>query len=285
MDRTVPKGAALSRADKYHVYRPLLDLIGFTEGTDKGRGYNETLAYGKMLDGKVTKGKGPTVDLVSMTLKQLDALQTKMLSDPDNKKLNSSAAGRYQIVRTTARAIRKALPDRYPLTRKFDADCQDEMACYLLGVRGIDKYLAGRLSEDALINNLAHEWASLPKLDGKGAYAGQHAAISVDRLRNCLSEVKNRHAKGQPVREVAVEVEKHVVPETVEQKVKEKSNWLTWLTGGGGLGTIGLGWLSGMQWQAIIAGGVVLIVVILVLLLLRSQIIAAVRQIKAEVAE
>jgi hypothetical protein len=56
MDRTVPKGAALSCADKYHAYRPLLDLIGFTEETDKGRGYNETLAYGKMLDGKVTKG-------------------------------------------------------------------------------------------------------------------------------------------------------------------------------------------------------------------------------------
>lgn len=122
----VPRGAG----DRYHVYRPLLDLIGFTEGTDKGRGYNETLAYGKMLDGKVTKGKRPTVELVSMTLKELDALQTRMLSDPDNKKLNSSAAGRYQIVRTTARAIRKALPDRYPLTRKFDAACQDEMACY-----------------------------------------------------------------------------------------------------------------------------------------------------------
>ncbi|WP_245424801.1 hypothetical protein [Shinella zoogloeoides] len=80
-------------------------------------------------------------------------------------------------------------------------------------------------------------------------------------------------------------VEKPVVPEKVEQRVKEKSNWLTWLTGGGGLGTIGLGWLSGMDWQAIVAGGVVLVVVLLVLVLLRSQIIAAVREIKAEVAE
>lgn len=156
MDTTAPKGAALSRVDRYHVYRPLLDLIGFTEGTDRGCEYNETLGYGKMLDGKVTKGKGPTVELVAMTLKKLDALQTKMLSDPDNRKLNSSAAGRYQIVRTTARTIRKALPDRFPW-RKFDANCQDEMACYLLGVCGIDKYLTSRLSEDALIVNLVHE--------------------------------------------------------------------------------------------------------------------------------
>lgn len=84
---------------------------------------------------------------------------------------------------------------------------------------------------------------------------------------------------------IEVAVEKPVVPQKVEEKVKEKSNWLTWLTGGGGLGTIGLGWLAGMDWQAVLAGGVVLVVVILVLVLLRSQIIAAVREIKAEVAE
>ncbi len=77
--------------------------------------------------------------------------------------------------------------------------------------------------------------------------------------------------------------EKPVVPQKVEEKVKEKSTWLTWLTGGGGLGTIGLGWLSGMDWQAIVAGGVVLVVVLLILILLRTQIIAAVREIKAEV--
>ncbi|MBB5040794.1 hypothetical protein [Shinella fusca] len=284
MDRTVPKGAALSRGDKYHVYRPLLDLIGFTEGTDKGRGYNETLAYGKMLDGKVTKGKAPTVDLVSLTLKELDALQTKMLSDPDNKKLNSSAAGRYQIVRTTARAIRKALPDRYPLTREFDADCQDEMACYLLGVRGIDKYLAGRLSEDALIDNLAHEWASLPKLDGKGAYAGQHAAISVDRLRNCLSEIRNRHAKGQPVREVAVEVEKPVVPAQVEKEVRQKTNWFTSIFSGTGfLGALGA-WAAGVDPVKLLIIVAVVIVAGLGFLALGEWIISRIKSIQRAIA-
>ena len=53
--------------------------------------------------------------------------------------------------------------------------------------------------------------------------------------------------------------------------------------GRGGLGTIGLGWLSGMDWQAIVAGGVVLVIVLLILILLRTQIITAVREIKAEV--
>jgi GH24 family phage-related lysozyme (muramidase) len=68
---------------------------------------------------------------------------------------------------------------------------------------------------------------------------------------------------------VPISVEKQVVPQKVEDKVKEKSSWLTWLTG--------------MNWQAVVAGGVILIVVLLLFILLRSQIISAVREIKAEV--
>lgn len=266
--------------DRFHVYRPVLDLIGFTEGTDKGAGYNETLAYGAYTGGPV--------NLVGMTLSQLDAMQTKMLRHPKNK-FKSSASGRYQIVRTTARAIREKLPEVYPATRKFDAECQDEMACYLLGVRGIDKYLAGRLSEDTLINNLAQEWASLPTTAGKGHYGGQHAAVSTARVRKTLAEVRDRHREGQPVKEVVkeveVEVEKPVVPEKVETKVKEKSGFWQWLTGLVGSGALGFGWLAGMDWEAIVAGGAVLIVMLVILLLMRRQIVAAVKEIKAEVAD
>jgi len=216
--------------DKFYVYRPLLDLIGFTEGTDKGDGYNETLAYGKMLDGVLTKGKGKNVQLIDLTLRELDALQTRMLKDPDNKKLNSSACGRYQIVRTTARSIRNVLPDRYPSTRLFDAECQDEMACYLLGVRGVDKYLSGRLGEDTLINNLAKEWASLPTTQGKGHYAGQHTPITTARLYEVLAQVKQRHAEGQPKEQVLVPVDKPTLPPNVEKEVRQKTNWGAWLT-------------------------------------------------------
>lgn len=109
------------------------------------------------------------------------------------------------------------------------------------------------------------------------------------RVAGVRSEALSIAARPTPenptVVEKTVEVEKPVVPESVEKKVREKSNWLTWLTGGGGVGTIGLGWLAGMNWQAIIAGGVVLVVVMLLFLLLRSQIIAAVRDIKASVGE
>src|SRR5690606_35377156 len=197
MTSTTSQSAAPDAAgDKYHVYRPLLDLIGHAEGTDRERGYNETLAYGAFTGGDV--------DLVTMTLEAIDALQTKMLKHPQNRFL-SSALGRYQIVLTTLRAIRKTL--KRPPSALFDAEMQDRSACYLLGLRGIDKYLAGRLSEDTLINNLAQEWASLPTTSGKGAYAGQNASVSPDRVRQVLLEVRQRHGASQPTREIVVEKE------------------------------------------------------------------------------
>jgi hypothetical protein len=55
---------------------------------------------------------------------------------------------------------------------------QDRMDYYLLGARGIDKYLAGRLAEDTLIDNFGGGMASMPTVEGDSAYGGQHAAVS-----------------------------------------------------------------------------------------------------------
>lgn len=211
--------------DKYYVYRPMLDLLGKSEGTDKGRGYNETLAYGAFTEGNV--------NLISMTLSEIDKLQTKMLAHPKNN-WNSSALGRYQIVRTTLRSIKKKL--ELSAASLFDEDMQDRMGCYLLGVRGIDKYLSGRLAEDTLINNLAQEWASLPTTEGKGHYDGQNSSVSVAEVRKVLAEVKRRHKEGQPTKietvtvevPVPVEIEKPVVPKSVENEVRQKTNWGAW---------------------------------------------------------
>jgi muramidase (phage lysozyme) len=160
----------------------MLDLIGHAEGTDRGRGYNETLAYGAYTGGPV--------DLVSMTLDEVDALQTRMLRHPNNY-LKSSAVGRYQIIRTTLRWIRGVLG----LTGKelYDEALQDRLACFLLGFRGIDKWLAGEWTEDRLINNLAEEWASLPTTRDVGFHKGQNNAVNSARVRAVLAEVRARH--------------------------------------------------------------------------------------------
>jgi len=262
-----PTGAG----DRYYVYRPMLDLIGRSEGTDKGCGYNETLGYGAYTGGDV--------DLVSMTLDQIEALQTKMLANRKNK-LKSSALGRYQIIRTTLRTMRQQLG----LTgrEKFDADMQDRLACYLLGQRGIDKWLANRLSLDTLIGNLALEWASIPKPNGKGHYQGQNAGVSVSMVKAALAEVAKRHAQGQPkvVEKVPVTVETPVVPQEVDKEVKKKTGlwgWLTTIFGSGGAGVAGF---LGADWQTILAIGGVALIVLAIVILLRRQIIGAVQDIR-----
>lgn len=261
----------VSTPDLYYVYRPLLDLIGFTEGTDKGDGYNETLGYGAYTGGDV--------DLVKMSLKQIDDLQGKMLAHPKNK-LNSSALGRYQIVRTTLRTIKRTLQLSNNLL--FNEALQDRCACYLLGVRGIDKYLSGRLKEDTLINNLAQEWASLPTTKDVGYYGGQRAAVKSARVREVLAEVRKRHDQAQPKEIVAVEVDKPVVPPTVEKEVKKKfslAGWIGSIFSGGGIGALGL---AGFGWRELIVMGGLAIVVLLGGLALRGWIVKAIKDIKAE---
>lgn len=158
----------------------VLDLLGKTEGTDRGDGYNETLAYGAYTNGDV--------DLVNMTLGDLDKLQTKMLRHPKNK-WNSSAVGRYQIVRTTLRKLKKSMGLTDDM--KFTPELQDMMALELLRGRGLDAWLAGKKSDKSFINSLAKEWASLPTSSGKGFYGGQHAGTSVAGVLAALQQVKD----------------------------------------------------------------------------------------------
>lgn len=129
-----------------------LDLIGYAEGTDKGRGYNETLGYGKFTGGNR--------NLVGMTLDEIDALQSQMLRHPDNS-FNSSALGRYQIVQKTLRGLRSELGLKG--SDYFDASMQDRLAQQLLRRRGNNP--------DALRN----EWEGLRRIDAdtiSSAYNG-----------------------------------------------------------------------------------------------------------------
>lgn len=257
--------------DKYYVYRPMLDLLGRSEGTDKGRGYNETLAYGAFTGGPV--------ELVKMTLDQVNALQMRMLSHKSNKH-NSSAAGRYQIVRRTLISIREKL--NLGGGALFDAEMQDRLACYLLGLRGIDKWLAGRLSTDTLLTNLAQEWASLPTPSGAGYYGNQRASVSVSDVKAALAEVRRRHLEGQP--ETAV-IEKPVVPAKVEKEVRQKTNWLTTIFGAGGvLGGFG-SWAAGVDTEKLLIISGLGVGAAVLALVFGEWIVRRVRRIRKAVAE
>lgn len=172
--------------DPFHVYRPVLDLLGISEGTARGRGYNETLAYGAYTGGDR--------ELVKMTLAQIDELQRAMLAHPANN-WNSSALGLYQIVRKTRIEIEQKL--KLTSSMLFDEEMQDRMACYLLGKRGIDKWLTGQMTDIEMLNSLAKEWASLPNSKGLGHYDGQRASVTVSQVLAALNEVRNRYRAGR----------------------------------------------------------------------------------------
>ncbi|MCJ2082760.1 hypothetical protein [Methylobacterium sp. J-090] len=123
-------------------YKDVLDHIARSEGTANrpGGGYDTSLALGKFLPG------GKEQNLTGKTLDEIDTLQTGMLNHPQNG-FNSSAIGRYQVVRTTLRRMRRKLglngDDLY------DEKLQDRIGAELARARGADP------------TGLKNEWASL----------------------------------------------------------------------------------------------------------------------------
>ena len=120
----------------------ILDLIGHAEGTDRGRGYNETLDYGRWTGGPV--------NLTSMTLDEILELGRRMRT-PENRRLypggGSSALGRYQIVGETLRDLMGRLDLRGD--ELFDEAMQDRLAMELVrmtaphGVEAMQKRWVG----------------------------------------------------------------------------------------------------------------------------------------------
>jgi muramidase (phage lysozyme) len=120
--------AALAGKDtKAAASKGMLDLIGLTEGTDRGRGYNEVLGYGAFTGGPV--------NLTTMTLDDVMALQGRMLADPANS-FHSSAVGRYQITKTTLADLMGRLGLKGD--ELYDPAMQDRLAEELLRQSGGD---------------------------------------------------------------------------------------------------------------------------------------------------
>jgi hypothetical protein len=86
----------------------------------------------------------------------------------------SEAAGRYQIMEDTLRElVSQGYADKSDL---YDQGTQDRLAIALLKRRGLDSYLAGRITAEKFANLIAREWASMPVVSGpnkgRSYYAG-----------------------------------------------------------------------------------------------------------------
>lgn len=125
--------------------KPLVKLIGHHEA----RGDYNTI-WGGIRSADYFK-----LPLVQMTVAQVLAWQ-----DSIDSRYRSEAVGLFQILEDTLRDNHAAFGVK--LTDLFNKDTQDKMGLGLMRRRGLDKFLAGKITAEDFGQQLSMEWASLP---------------------------------------------------------------------------------------------------------------------------
>lgn len=131
-------------------------------------------------------------EILDMTLNELVAFQRKHIGNLKRKgfKAPTSAAGRYQFITQTLVATAKDMGLDFN-TVKFSPETQDQMIVHVLKkYRGMDKWMAGKLSTKGFLKNLSQEFASLPNPETGVSYyqgvgdnkAGTKVATAVNQL-------------------------------------------------------------------------------------------------------
>ena len=102
----------------------------------------------------------------------------------------SSASGRYQYIRTTLQSVAQSMR-LDPNTTKFDEQTQDQVVIYHLRANhGLDRWLAGRMSNEDFLARLSRTWAGLPDPQTGASYfagildnrAGMRVASAIQQL-------------------------------------------------------------------------------------------------------
>ncbi len=182
------RGAYLRQAQKV-AGKGIRDLIGYAEGTDRGRGYNETLDYGAYTGGDV--------NLINMTLREILDLQKKMLAHPDNPH-NSSAVGRYQIVSETLEGLIRNLG--LSLDEQFTPKLQDRLA---------DELVRGRAAQGAA--GLQQEWQGLKNIPRSTI----SQALGAQVIPTTDEEVQKKNLAAQELRKKMLEEQADLIDRLV----------------------------------------------------------------------
>jgi len=98
----------------------------------------------------------------------------------------SSAAGRFQFIRSTLRSLVSQGHAR--MTDRFDQATQNRLAVALMERRGLKSYKSNRISSREFGQRLSMEWASLPAMtvDKKGRTAKGQSYYAGDGLNKSL---------------------------------------------------------------------------------------------------
>lgn len=149
-------------------------LLGFIRQHEAPNGYSDFFRGSRV---------EPAQPLETMTINEVRAWQRETLREQIGRGVpfdsRSSAAGGYQIISGTM----NSLVEQMDLTGNeiFDAQMQDRMALHLLEARGLSDYQNGRISLEKFGNNVAAEWASMPRLSGPGAGQSVYSGVGSNR--------------------------------------------------------------------------------------------------------
>lgn len=136
-------------------------LLSLIRGAETSRGYDDYSTYAVI---------APPKPVTQMTVREVQQWQRKAARAGSK----SVAVGGYQMITKTFNGV----VEEMGLTGDeiFDVSLQDRMGTQLLARRGYNEWLAGDLTDDQFSDNLAMEWAGLPRATGpkrgRSHYAG-----------------------------------------------------------------------------------------------------------------
>lgn len=147
---------------------PMLSLIGSLEGP---AGYNDFYRGSPI---------SPPRPLISMSIRQVLSFQDRAVAAGSR----SSAAGRYQFLRTTLRDL--AAKGRISLDAPFDRRTQNYLARMMLASCG---YYDPNGDHRAIGNCLSRIWAALPVVSGRNAGRSHYHGIAGNKALTTPSRV------------------------------------------------------------------------------------------------
>ena len=175
------------------AFEPLFNLISRGEGGPNAM--NQGTIGGKIVGSTLDSQTIIGVKLTTLTLQQLMERQAYEMNT-NNPQINNYgvfAAGKFQFIPDTLKAV--VASSGMAETKLFDENTQNLLALELIrtSAPAAYRYVQGQSNDlDAAINELARQWASLPKTSGITAYAGtgNFASHSVDSVGQVLQQVR-----------------------------------------------------------------------------------------------
>ena len=124
-----------------------------------------------------------SINFTAMTIGEVLQWQTDFVKQGSP----SSAVGKYQFLNTTLSGLVEQLG--IDKSQHFNQATQDQLAVALLERRGSEKYINKEITQQQFAENLAKEWAGLPKTTGSNPDVSYYDSDGLNKAQVSVKEV------------------------------------------------------------------------------------------------